>query len=90
MGEGLAIGKTPKPLRILVTDPTIMRWKEIDALQQQEHYVAGLDSESLGSTIGWDLVIGPNCWRMDEHLRPFLDLAIKEARARVYAKHATL
>ena len=65
-----------------------MEWKEIVHLQQQEHYVAGLDSESLASTIGWDLIIGPQCWRMDDALRPFLDLAIKDTRARVY-KHAT-
>ena len=80
------MGKTPKPLRILVTDPTMADWVEIRALQEQGHDVERLD------LIGWndarvvphDIVIGPQCWRMDDSLRPFLDIAIKEARARAY------
>ena len=72
------MGKTPKPLAITVTDPAILEWPEIVELVAQGHLV-----QLIALTPG-NLVLGPNCWRMDEKLRPFLDLAIKEARARAY------
>ena len=80
------MGKSPKPLRILVTDSTMLGWDELVRLQQQGHTVVGLDwlrgLEDFDPQ--FDIVIGPHCWRMDDNLRPFLDLAIKEARARAY------
>ena len=72
------MGKTPKPLAITVTDPAMIEWEEITALVAQGHLV-----QLIALTPG-DLVLGPNCWRMDDTLRPFLFLAIKEARARAY------
>ena len=76
------MGKTPKPLAITVTDPTLLEWEEFIALVAQGHFV-----QMIELTPG-NLVIGPNCCRMDEVLRPFFPLAIKEARARAYPSKA--
>ena len=76
------MGKSPKPLKILVTDPYMGEWKEIDALAQQGHTIDAYPGDT--NLDQYDLVLGPRCWRMDDDLRPFLDLAIKEARARAY------
>ena len=75
------MGKTPKPLKILVTDLDMIDWDEIQKLKDQNHIVHTSEEYELSE---YDLVIGPNCWRMDDALYPFLDLAIKEARARAY------
>ena len=83
------MGKTPKPLRIVVTDPAMMEWDEIKVLQGQGHTIQYMIQLASDPDIG--LVLGPNVWRMNNELRPFLDLAIEEARARAYpAKHDTL
>ena len=71
------MGKTPKPLRILVTDSTMLGWDEIVKLQKLGHHVARLAGH-------WDLVLGPNCRSMNEQLRAIFSLDIKEARARAY------
>ena len=73
------MGKSPKPLRIIITDAFMLEWHEVIALRDQGHIIM-LTSDPDTT----DIVLGPNCWRMDDTLRPFLDLAIKEARARAY------
>ena len=72
------MGKTPKPLKIAVRDEPMLDWPEVIALRDQGHTIM------LTSDPDMDLVLGPNCWRMDDAIRPFLDLAIKKARARAY------
>ena len=72
------MGKSPKPLKIVVTHLDMLEWKELVALREQGHVVW------MTSDPDADVIIGPNCWRMNDALSPFLDLAIKEARARAY------
>lgn len=77
------MGKTPKPLAILVR-PDIAEWPEIEALRAQGHrvHVMGLG----GDERDYDLILAPNAWRMTKDLRPYLDLAIKAARKQRYGK----
>ena len=71
------MGKTPKPLRILVVDPCI-GWEEWNALRMQGH-----DIQFSGHG-DYDLIIGGCAWLMDEQHRKYLPLAIAEARRRRY------
>ena len=75
------MGKSPKPLKILV-HPPMLDWPDIVALADQGHEID--THPGTRSLHEWDIILGPNCWRMDDKLRPFLTLAIKEARARAY------
>lgn len=72
------MGKTPKPLRILV-DQAIATWPEIEALKAKGHEVEVVD-------LGWDLVLGGACWRMNQALRRYLDVAVAAARKQRYPK----
>lgn len=75
------VGRTPKPLLILVHH-AYMNWSEVLALQEQGHQV---EAGPLDSGVPeFDLILAPNAWRMTEDLRPFLPLAIKAARAARY------
>ena len=83
------MGKSPKPLKILITDPELGRWGELTALVKQGHTIDLFPGDTNRDEYDlpvYDLILGPNCWRMDNTLRSFLDLAIKEARARAYPK----
>ena len=74
------MGKTPKPLTILV-HPGLMEWAEIKALQEQGHIVTDMgDSLLLGPLADSDMILAPNAWRMTEDLRSYLDTAIASAR----------
>ena len=72
------MGKTPKPLTILVHH-TLLEWDEITALGAQGHTVFTLGDSA-------DLILAPNAWRMLEELRPDLALAVKAARKVKYGK----
>ena len=75
------MGKTTKPLRVLVIGlPQSPEFDEIAALGHTVEYSA--------NTEGYDLILGPRCWRMDERLLrlELLPLAIKEARGIRYPK----
>ena len=76
------MGRTPKPLKFLVQWELEAKypWHE---LVQQGHTVVFLPPEQ---TAGFDLILGPNCWRLDETLLPYLDLAIKAARGIKFPK----
>ena len=78
------MGKTPKPLTILV-HPGLMEWAEIEALQEQGHRITGMDGD-VGDNRDYDMILAPNAWRMTEDLRPYLDLAVKAARKAKYGK----
>jgi len=65
-----------RPLRIYVTD-ALHCWPEIQKLEAQGHDIT---SEADNA----DLVLGPNCWCMDDLHRQYLPLAIKAARIRKY------
>mgnify|MGYP001591995974 CR=1 FL=1 len=82
----VTVGKTPKPLYILVVG--LDRWEELDALTAQGHII---DHDSMPLTIPLgqhDLTLGPTCWLMDDAHRKYLDLAIASARKRRYPKEA--
>lgn len=72
------MGKSPKPLRILV-HPGIAQWPEFQALREQGHTVIQLDEDH-------DVVLGPTCWLMDPKHQPYLSTAIATVRQRRYPK----
>lgn len=72
------MGKTPKPLDILLTDPSL--------LPLLQPYIDKGHSVVVQDCTRYDLILGPNCWRMDERLGKYLELAIKEARKEKYPK----
>ena len=76
------MGKTPKPLRILVDDR--LHWKELDDLLMQGHEITKTRFIIEGEEA--DIVLAPNAWSMDEAHRKYLPLAIREARKRRYPK----
>ena len=78
------MGKTSRPLTIFLTDPEMLQWPEVQALVLQQHRVVTWtdvqqehDSLSVGDI---DVVLGPNCWRMDERLRRYFKTALDAAR----------
>ena len=68
------MGKTPTPLSILVA-AELKDHPEWESLRQQGHTVV-IDEEN-----GWDIIVGPRCWRLFPRLMKYLPLALKEARA---------
>lgn len=75
------MGRTPRPLRIVVTAHELTLWPELRELEAQGHdFMTVLIDDTA------DLVIGPKCWLMDEQHRRYLPDAIKAARAKRYPK----
>ena len=85
------MGKSPKPLKILIHPQTAVCFPEdLDKLIDQGHTIHVLKVDCSDITIrqdndgtithikDYDLILGPNCWRAFD-LR-HLDLAIKSAR----------
>jgi hypothetical protein len=78
------MGRSSKPL-VIVALPPCSEWEELDKLEKQGHTVirnqdglTGVNQfEELAKA---DIVLGSNCWRMDFKHKPYLALAIKEAR----------
>jgi hypothetical protein len=68
---------TPKPLRVAVTDRHLGASAELDAWREKGHTVEVID-------LPYDLVLGPNAWHLTAAHLPYLDLAEKAARKRVY------
>lgn len=87
------MGRTPKPLAILV-HPALADKPEVKALADKGHQiVTGRSRDYCPSChhVGleeYDLVLGPNCWRMDESMLDYLELAIKGARIVKYPKES--
>lgn len=67
------MGKTPKPLTI-VAYPPVSEWPELADLEAQGHVVIRLELSEA------DVILGPKCFRMVGELKPYLELAIKNAR----------
>ncbi len=74
------MGKATKLLSIILTQPSMLEWEEVQLLSQQGHTLSVLEGQEA------DLIVGPNCWMMTEELRKYLPLAVKAARERVYGK----
>ena len=72
------MGKTPKPLAVLIYPP-LDRWEEFIALKAQGHTVHqdGMPDDELLPQ--YDLILGPTCWLMDDAHRKYFDLAIETA-----------
>ena len=84
------MGATRTPLTIVVLPP-LDTWPEVEALRAQGHTVLVGDYGELGVSPGElsraDLVMGPQCWLMNEALRKYFPLAVKSAQ-RLLAKSA--
>ena len=66
------MGKTPKPLRILVADPSL--GASLAPYAEKGHEVV------LDDLMGYDLIVGRQCWRMWPELTRYIDVAVKAAR----------
>jgi len=84
------VGKSPKPLTIVVFPP-LDEWPEIVKLEEQGHEIIKLPkdaleyAEALGADIAEaDIIMGPRCWYMTGLHRKHLTQAIKQARLRKY------
>lgn len=72
------MGTTPKPVRMLLVGLEID--EQFQVLIDQGHTVhTAPTTEDLG---GYDLILGPRCWRLLPDLCRFLPLALKEARSK--------
>ena len=72
------MGKASKLLTIVVTEPEMAHWSEVQKLEAQGHTVLQMGMPHV------DVIIGPNCWMMDEALKKYLPLAMRAARERKY------
>ena len=81
------LGKTPKPLSILL-HPTLESWPEFQDFKAQGHKVVTVQDLHLANVVlgEMDLVLGPTCWRMDAQHRKYLPVAIAAARKVRYPK----
>lgn len=83
-GRCSGMGKTSRPIRILVLDQDIYGSAEVQALIAKGHTV-GLAADPVVC----DLIIGRKAWYMDtKHLKYIEKIALPAARARVYPKEA--
>lgn len=76
---------TASKLLFMVVSPRLAEWVEITTLRAQGHTVLTLGD----SSIDWervDLILSEHAHRMDEGLREYLPLAIKEGRRRKYGE----
>jgi len=80
------MGKTSKPLTIVAIGDVAL-WEELEKLEKQGHTVVRADPTAIMTTAieKADIILGPNCWRMDPAHRDYLPLAIKEARMLRYS-----
>lgn len=79
------MGKTAKPLSILVMDSTLHASPEVQALQAQGHVVHPVAEGAMY----YDLIIGPQCWRVEPglgDLEAILAMVLKGARKEKYGR----
>lgn len=76
------MGKTSKPVTILVLDADLYNSAEVQALVEKGHDVS-VGAELKGFLDSWGLIIGRRCWYMDtKHLKYLDKIAIPAARKR--------
>ena len=70
------MGKTQQPLRILVAGggafQSLPIWQELENKGHVVHFYLSPEP--------FDLIVGPECWRMNEQLLIHLDAALKTSR----------
>lgn len=71
------MGKTSKPLKIGV-GKEVWKWKEIQEMIKQGHDIKLLDLDRF------DLVMSSNSRNMNERLKKYLPISVKDARKRRY------
>jgi hypothetical protein len=79
------MGRTTKPLTLLVTDPEMLQWEGIIKLISQKHTVMTLNQ--WGDTVDRpevDGVLGPDAWYIDKQHAPYFKNAIEAFRAKKY------
>lgn len=82
------MGRTSKPLRIVVLPP-VTNWPEVAALEAQKHDVfrvePGCDHLLIRDVLlQADVILGPTAHRMSEDEHKWLPAALAEARRRRY------
>ena len=70
-------GKTRTPLKILTVG--LPDWPIFQEYRDKGHIVHS-SSRSVDLLTEYDLILGPTCWRMDETLKGFIDLAIQQSQ----------
>ena len=79
------MGKTPKPLRILV-DEVLLPWSEMDALEAQGHTVDVMTHETASNSsdaqhaADYDIIFSPKAWLMTAVHKKYHVQALKAAR----------
>jgi hypothetical protein len=73
------MGRTPKPLLILLTDPSMLQWTKFQELAAQGHQIMTPDEVK-----GADIVFGPTAHYLVPEMEKYVDEALKAARGRKY------
>lgn len=79
------MGRTPKPLTILLTETEMLHWGRFQELQSQGHIVVTIDdllSNRLMTTP--DLVMGAKAHYLAPGMEKLVDIALKGARSLRY------
>ncbi len=77
------MGKTAKPLVILVTNKALLESPEVQALREKGHTIAFCEFHTN------DVIIGPQCWRVDPslgNLEAIFEMVLKGVRTVKYGK----
>ena len=85
-------GRTTRPLNILVVGDEgagLVRWSDeafrvFGELMDEGHTVEYSDDKWVSPLCEYDIILGPNCWRMTPDLLKYLKDAVKAARAQKY------
>ena len=81
------MGKTPKPLCILIHS-SIADWEEWEALRAQGHTIVTEQDLRIANIVlvDLDLILGPTSWHMTPKHRVYMKDAIAAARKHRYQK----
>jgi hypothetical protein len=85
------MAKGSRLLRVLV-HPSLETLESIQALRDKGHTVmSSIGPLPLEGSEVWtfDLILGPNCWRMDTILAKHVDLAVKSSRLEKYGPQSS-
>lgn len=69
-----------KKLTLSVLVHPILLGAETEALKEAGHRVEPMEGQMTLALLDYDLILGPNCWRILPNMLKYLELAIKEAK----------